>query len=313
MSMKALRSTAFGSVAVMTGPGLANYAQRVLTTADPVEKVRLTQEAAAAWDREQLIGEWRTPPIRPARPAEPLIVAPGDMPSVKECGAPSNVFHLHGLAHVELNAIDLCFDTMLRFADGTAEAPGGINSWYKDWISVAVDEARHFSGLNARLQALGSCYGALPAHGLIWAGADASRDSRRDRIALGQLVAEARALDAGPRLAQRILGTGDKESATLVNMIADEEVRHVGVGVKWFLWECQRTDSDPIEEFHRIALRAASPGAFLPPFNRERRAAAGLTPDWYLPIAEMMEIMHVERRKQDKASRVNVSPSKSTA
>lgn len=283
-------------------PGLAQYARRVLISADPLEKVRLTQEAAKAWATDKQIGNRRTKaPEYPARPTEPRIVLSGDMPTVKQCDAPTNVYYLHSLAHVELNAIDLCFDTMLRFCDGVEETIGGEMTWFDDWMSIASDEARHFSWLDERLRALGSRYGALPAHGLIWEGAEASRGCRRERIATGQLVAEAKGLDAGPKLAQRLVGTGDKASADIVSIIADEEVRHVQIGVKWFVWECERAGLDAIKEFHAIAIRMSNPGAFSRPFNEERRAQAGLTPEWYLPVAEIMDEMRAERRKRMKA------------
>lgn len=49
-------------------------------------------------------------PFNPARPGRPVIARmTGKMPSVKETEAPENVYYLHGLAHVKLNAIDLCF------------------------------------------------------------------------------------------------------------------------------------------------------------------------------------------------------------
>lgn len=294
-------AVAFANFAMTGAPTLCEYAMRILTTAAPLDKVKLTHEAAKAWSTHRLVGEVLMPPRRPARPAKPTIVTSGKMPSVKTCNAPTNVFYLHGLAHVELNAIDLCFDTMLRFADDDLHSfPDGRDVWFDDWISIASDEARHFAMLDDRLKALGSSYGALPAHGAIWDGADASRESRRARLAIGQLVAEARGLDAGPRLAQRLVGTGDSSSAAVVRIIADEEIRHVQLGVKWFLWECERTDTDPIKEFHAIALTHANPGSFAPPFNEERRASAGLTPEWYLPVSQMMREMKEKRKLQAK-------------
>ncbi|CDF34953.1 unnamed protein product [Chondrus crispus] len=280
--------------------GLAWYARRVLTAADPSEKVRLTQEAAEQWASSRTIGEAAQPPVRPARPVRPLIVTSGKMPSVKEVNAPTNIYYLHGLAHVELNAIDLCFDTMIRFADDTGSEIEDAHDWYADWISIASDEARHFSWLDKRLRDLGSCYGDLPAHGIIWNSADVSKGCRKERLALGQLVAEAKGLDAGPRLADRLTGAGDIPSADMVRVIADEELEHVRIGVKWFIRECEREKRDPIAEFQEIALRLSNPGAFAPPFNEERRRQAGLDPEWYLPVAEQMKKQCRERREEAK-------------
>lgn len=292
---------AFALPTMTAASGLVAYARRVLTSPDPADKVRLTSDAAIAWAASRHIGPHESPPSQPARPSLPKIVSAGEMPSAKQSKAPGNVYVLHGLAHVELNAIDLCFDTMLRFASGVPPGEDAI-AWYDDWISIAADEARHFSWLDARLRQLGSSYGALPAHGLIWEGADASAASPRERLAVGQLVAEAKGLDAAPRLAERLIGAGDKASADIVHTIAEEEVRHVQIGIKWFLWECERAGVDPVPEFHDIALRLANPGAFARPFNEQRRAMAGMTPEWYLPVAQVMEQMRAERRAELKSN-----------
>ena len=43
---------------------------------------------------------------------------------------------------------------------------------------------------------------------------------------------EARGLDAGPRLAEKLVGCGDNRSAAIVSRIAAEEKAHVAVGKK---------------------------------------------------------------------------------
>ena len=43
-------------------------------------------------------------------------VRPKHVPSPKESGLPLNVYMLLNLAHVELNAIDLAWDTVARFS-----------------------------------------------------------------------------------------------------------------------------------------------------------------------------------------------------
>jgi uncharacterized ferritin-like protein (DUF455 family) len=166
-----------------------------------------------------------------------------------------------------------------------------------DFLSIAVDESRHFSWLTSRLEELGSSYGALPAHRIVWDAANVSKGSRRERLAIGQLCQEARGLDAGPRLAKRMLGMGDKVSSAIVSKIAEEEVAHVSIGVKWFVHECERTDDGEraICIFHEIALRLSNAGAFAPPFNEDRRSAAGLDPEWYVPVADAMAKQRLAR------------------
>ncbi|OSX73172.1 hypothetical protein BU14_0371s0006 [Porphyra umbilicalis] len=180
-------------------------------------------------------GRGDPPPPTPARPAAPTIVA--HPPSAKDSGVTAEVFYLHSLAHVELNAIDLAADTLSRFAAPPSPSdPPPPRAFITDFVRIAADEARHFGWLSARLAALGVAYGDLPAHGLVWASADATRTDLAARLALGQLVQEARGLDAGPRLAGRLVGGGWAESAALVRAISAEEVPHVAAGVRWFVW-----------------------------------------------------------------------------
>mgnify|MGYP000376223620 CR=1 FL=1 len=55
---------------------------------------------------------------------------------------------MHAIAHIEFNAINLALDAIYRFR-------GMPRAYYADWLSVAVDEARHFELLTGRLAALG--------------------------------------------------------------------------------------------------------------------------------------------------------------
>lgn len=54
--------------------------------------------------------------------------------------------------------------------------------------------------------------------------------SAADRLAIVPMSQEARGLDAGQRLATRLVGSGDNRSASIVNRIAEEERAHVAVG-----------------------------------------------------------------------------------
>lgn len=50
------------------------------------------------------------------------------------------------------------------------------------------------------------------------------------RLAIVPMSQEARGLDAGQRLATRLVGAGDNRSASIVKRIAEEERAHVAVG-----------------------------------------------------------------------------------
>ena len=55
-------------------------------------------------------------PPRPARPDKPRLVQVFEMPKFDSSPLPINAHMLHNLAHVELNAIDLAWDTVVRYS-----------------------------------------------------------------------------------------------------------------------------------------------------------------------------------------------------
>jgi uncharacterized ferritin-like protein (DUF455 family) len=179
-----------------------------------------------------------TPPLllpsRPARPAKPLLVSsPKDVPPPEEAGVSQAAHLLLNVAHVELNAIDLAADTVARFA------PLGLPArFYEDFARVADDEARHLSWCLQRLRELGVAYGDVPAHDGLWQGCAASSGDLTARLVVVPCGQESRGLDAGQRLAQRLVGLGDARSAAIVARIAEEERAHVAVGVAWFERVC---------------------------------------------------------------------------
>lgn len=81
-----------------------------------------------------------------------LQVSPKEIPSPKNLGIPLNAYMLHNLAHVELNAIDLAWDTVVRFSP-YLELLG--HGFFIDFAHVADDESRHFAWCLQRLSELG--------------------------------------------------------------------------------------------------------------------------------------------------------------
>ncbi|KAG1668043.1 hypothetical protein FOA52_006577, partial [Chlamydomonas sp. UWO 241] len=170
-------------------------------------------------------GSWRglaeaagKPPDRPARPTHPRLVPPKQVPSYVVGGPlPLSAHLLHNLAHIELNAIDLAWDTVARFAH--LQLPPGF---YEDFARVADDESRHLGWCLQRLEELGHAYGDMVAHDLLWEGALMSAHDINARLAVVPLSQEARGLDHGGRLVARLKGAGDTRSAAIVDRIAIE-------------------------------------------------------------------------------------------
>ena len=249
----------------------------VLSAAEPAEKIALSQRFAEAWRAGALeIGGSASPPLRPARPAFPELKAPREMPRRRGGGSLQNrIALLHAIAHIELNAIDLAWDLIARFA-----APDMSREFCDDWVRVAAEEAAHHALVAQRLGELGAAYGDLPAHDGLWEAAQATAHDLLARLAVVPLVLEARGLDVTPGMIERMKRYGDDASAQVLQVIYDEEIGHVATGQRWFRWECARRGLGPAETY-RALVRQHYGGALKPPFNHAARAAAGLAPAFY--------------------------------
>ncbi|KAL8229595.1 hypothetical protein R6Q57_014495 [Mikania cordata] len=210
-------------------------------------------------------------------------VSPKEIPAPKNSGLPLNAYMLHNLAHVELNAIDLAWDTVVRFST-YSELLGDM--FFADFARVADDESRHFAWCSQRLAELGFSYGDMPAHNLLWRECEKSSDDVVARLAVIPLVQEARGLDAGPRLVQKLVGFGDVKTSNVVAKIAEEEVAHVAVGVYWFVSVCQQMGRAPCPTFRDLLkeYNVEVKG----PFNYTAREEAGLPRSWYDPLKEII-------------------------
>ncbi|WP_224823806.1 ferritin-like domain-containing protein [Cognatishimia sp. MH4019] len=257
----------------------------VLQTADGATKTALSRRYAAQWFAARDAGDpveigRGAPPLRPARPEKPELLDPRDVPRRKPGSVEGRQAILHAVAHIELNAVDLHWDLIARF--GHIEMPLGF---YDDWVKAADEESNHFNLICACLEEQGSHYGALPAHAGMWRAAEDTSDDIMGRLAVVPMVLEARGLDVTPGMIQIFKSAKDADTVAALEVIYSEEVAHVAYGSKWFHFLCGRENLDPKPLFHKLVQRYfRSP--LKPPFNEEKRADAGLPPDFYWPLAE---------------------------
>lgn len=252
----------------------------VLATADPHAKAFAARKAARDWRLGRLAHRFdATPPARPARPAKPELLPPAQMPRRGRGGSErARIAMLHALAHIEFVAIDLAFDLVARFG---ADFPVAFAD---DWMKVGADEAMHFALLDRRLRQLGSHYGALPAHDGLWESAIETAHDVAARLAVVPMVLEARALDITPQTVARFAAFGDETSAKALTRIMRDEVNHVHAGTKWFSWTMNRRGQNPQKSYQNL-VRQHFRGRLKAPFNDSARDEAGLTRDFYEPLA----------------------------
>ena len=269
---------------------LTQMACAVLETGDARAKTALSRSYAAAWRASRegrapaiAIGT-ANPPLSPARPSQPPLLEPRDVPRRKPGTPEGRKAILHAVAHIELNAVDLHWDIIARF--GHIPMPIG---YYDDWVKSADEESKHFNLIADCLEEMGSHYGAMAAHAGMWRAAQDTREDHLGRLAVVPMVLEARGLDVTPgmiEIFERVKGDPAAASAVeAMHVIYAEEVHHVAYGSKWFHFLCGRQDIDPKDAFHDLVQKYFH-GGLKPPFNEEKRAEAGIPPDFYWPLAE---------------------------
>ena len=253
---------------------LADRIVGVLGTADAVAKANAARAAVADWQAGVIPDIGRAvPPDRPKRPMKPDLLMPRDMPKRGKAQTErGRIALLHAIAHIELNAVDLAADILVRFPDAEPPLP-----FFNDWLGVLDDEARHFLLLSDRLAAMGATYGDLPAHDGLWQAAQDTADDLLARLAVVPLVLEARGLDVTPAMIESLQKAGDDDSVAVLNVIYRDEIGHVAAGRRWFEHFC---NGDP-EQTWRDLVAKHFRGALKPPFNYVARSEAGFGTGYY--------------------------------
>ncbi len=241
---------------------------------DPALKAQGTRALWADRDRHPLHPQQPfdgalTAAPSPGRPDRPALVPPKDVPSRTPFTVEGRAALLHAIAHIEFNAINLALDALWRF--DAMPAP-----FYLDWLSVASEEAHHFSLLREHLQGLGYDYGDFDAHDGLWLMTQRTSSDVVARMALVPRTLEARGLDATPPLQAKFERAGDHRAVEILGVILRDEIGHVAIGNRWYRWLCERDELDPVAHEALLAQRHQAP-RLRAPFNFEARRAAGFT------------------------------------
>ena len=177
---------------------------------------------------------------------------------------------LHAVTHIEFNAINLALDAIWRF-DGMPRA------YYLDWLTVAAEEAHHFSLLRAHLQSMGYDYGDFPAHTGLWDMTEKTKSDVLARMALVPRTLEARGLDATPPMQAKLrkVATPDALRAVeILDIILHDEIAHVAIGNHWYRYLCDERGLNPVAHYTVLAKQYNAP-RIKGPLNLDARRKAG--------------------------------------
>ena len=177
---------------------------------------------------------------------------------------------LHAVAHIEFNAINLALDAIWRFS-------GMPHNYYTDWLTVAAEEAHHFSLLRAHLQSMGYDYGDFPAHTGLWDMTEKTKGDVLARMALVPRTLEARGLDATPPMQAKLRKVGTPHALAAVeilDVILRDEIGHVAIGNHWYRYLCTQRGLDPVAHYAVLAKQYDAPRV-KGPLNLDARRMAG--------------------------------------
>lgn len=247
-------------------------AQNCVLNADLDDKLAQTDELVARWKSGELKHGQGEVPVEigyPGRPDAPEIVLPNRVKKRKLGSVQGRAALIHSLAHIELTAVDLAWDTIYRYPDMPRD-------FYADWVAAAGEEALHFRLLRRELLELSYDYGDFSAHGELWKMAVKTGHDLKDRMAIVHRVLEARALDIVPLTQKKFEALGAQGMVSALTRIANDEVGHVGAATHWFRYCCEQLDENADETFFAL-LKQYMGHSLKGPFNLAARKQSGFS------------------------------------
>lgn len=206
----------------------------------------------------------------PGNPPRPELRSHLDVPKRSPFTANGLAALLHAVTHIEFNAINLALDAIWRF-------DGMPRNYYLDWLTVAVEEAHHFSLLRAHLQSMGYDYGDFPAHTGLWDMTEKTKSDVLARMALVPRTLEARGLDATPPMQAKLRKLASFHAlgaVGILDVILHDEIGHVAIGNHWYRYLCEQRGLDPVAHYAVLAKQYNAP-RIKGPLNLDARRKAG--------------------------------------
>lgn len=242
--------------------------RRIILLSDASEKCAATHALTQSRDNFSLSHADRVTEIAtPGYPPNLQLVAPREL---KRRGIQSQTGRnilMHAVAHIEFNAINLALDAAYWFR----EQP---DDYYRDWLHIADDEARHFQLIRDYLNSNECDYGDYQAHNGLWEMAQKTQHDVLARMALVPRVLEARGLDVTPGIIDRLKRVDDQAAIDILSVIYQDEIAHVDTGSRWFFYHCKLRKLEPRATFIKL-VETHLHGELRGPFNISARLQAG--------------------------------------
>ncbi|MFT4176825.1 MAG: DUF455 family protein [Luteolibacter sp.] len=180
---------------------------------------------------------------------------------------------LHFLANHELLAAELMALVLLKFPDAPAEYRRGV-------YEAMREEQIHTRMYLRRMRECGMHFGELPVNDYFWKIV-ASMETPLDFVTRLNLTFEQANLDFSKHYARLFREVGDTGTAAVLDKIYQDEIGHVGHGVKWFREWKERGCSD-WDAYRKTLIFPLTPARAkgIAPFNAEGRRLAGLDEDF---------------------------------
>lgn len=179
---------------------------------------------------------------------------------------------LHAFANHELMALELMAWALLAFPDADKKFRKGL-------ANVLIDEQRHFAMYSKHIEDMGAKFGDVPLNDHFWQAA-CKINNPLDWVCTMHLTFEQANLDHAPFYRKVFEGVDDQKSADLMQVIFEDEIRHVRFGSHW-LKKMQPEGKTMFETYAAHCSAGRSPARargleFLPEGRRE----AGLDEDF---------------------------------
>ena len=248
-------------------------AERLLFSSTLEEKLLLAPESVS----DDAPGAVVQVPDAPGRPDELRMVTKGvkaEFPGVNRLDDDAERGKmLHFLANHELLAAELMALVLLKFPDAPREYRAGV-------YEAMREEQMHTLMYLRRMKECGIHFGELPVNDYFWK-LIAPMETPMDFVTRLNLTFEQANLDFSKHYAGLFRQVGDTGTAAVLEKIYQDEIGHVGHGVKWFRkWKADgETDWQAFGKSLSFPLAPAKAKG-IAPFNAEGRRLAGLDEDF---------------------------------